>query len=73
MFGVTDVQLQRAAELGALPPKGQPYSVPIPGSQAEGRSAVYRHWRFKDRPLLETLDPAVCSHCLELVTYEELV
>jgi long-chain acyl-CoA synthetase len=61
MFGVTDVQLQRAAELGALPPKGQPYSVPIPGSQAEGRSAVFRHWRFKDRPLLETLDPAITT------------
>jgi long-chain acyl-CoA synthetase len=41
------------------PPKGAPYSVPLPGSQVEGRSAVYRHWRFRDSPLLQTLDPAV--------------
>lgn len=41
------------------PPPGSPYSVPIPGSEKEGRSAVYRHWRFRDEPLLRTLDPAV--------------
>ena len=61
MFGTPDLQMQRAHELGAPPPKGQPYSVPIPGSQIEGRSAVYRNWRFVDKPLLETLDPAVWS------------
>jgi hypothetical protein len=60
MFGQQqDLTQQRANELRVLPPKGQPYSVPIPGSQVEGKSAIYRHWRFVDKPLLETLDPAV--------------
>lgn len=59
MAGTEDLQLKRAAELAPPPPKGQPYSIPIPGSQVEGRSAVYRHWRFKDGPVLERLDPAV--------------
>ena len=66
MFGQTDLQLQRAGELAAPPPKGQPYSVPLPGSQREGRSAVYRHWRFADKPLLEVLDPAVCIYAISL-------
>jgi long-chain acyl-CoA synthetase len=44
----------------AIPPApGRPYSVPIPGSEKEGRSAVYRHWRFRDGPMLETINPAV--------------
>ncbi|KAK6845153.1 AMP-binding enzyme [Apiospora arundinis] len=46
-------------QLAVPPPAGTPYSVPIPGSEVEGRSAVYRHWRFKDGPLLETFDPEV--------------
>ena len=41
------------------PAKLGPYSVPIPGSEVEGRSAVYRHWRFRDSQLLATIDPAV--------------
>ncbi|KAK6583680.1 hypothetical protein PZA11_003410 [Diplocarpon coronariae] len=40
------------------PPPGTPYSLPIPGSQVEGRTAVYRHWRFVDGPLLASLDPS---------------
>ena len=59
MFSQPDVSLQRAAELAKLPPKGQPYSVPIPGSEAPGRSKVYRHWMFADKPLLERLDDKV--------------
>ena len=60
MFGQQpDLQHQRAAELGVAPPKGHPYSVSIPGSKVEGKSAVYRHWMYTDKPLLETLDPAV--------------
>ncbi|PSN68508.1 long-chain-fatty-acid-CoA ligase 1 [Corynespora cassiicola Philippines] len=59
MFAQPDLQVQRAKELAAPPPKGQPYSVPLPGSQAEGRSAVYRHWKFANRPLLDTLDPSI--------------
>lgn len=59
MFGTGDLQLQRAHECAVPPPKGQPYGVPLPGSQVQGRSAVYRHWRFADKPLLDTLDPAI--------------
>ncbi|KAF2016509.1 long-chain-fatty-acid-CoA ligase 1 [Aaosphaeria arxii CBS 175.79] len=61
MFGPKDVQLERAKEFQAPPPKGKPYSVPILGSETEGKSAVYRHWRFKDRPLLEVLDPSITT------------
>ncbi|KAF1966407.1 long-chain-fatty-acid-CoA ligase 1 [Bimuria novae-zelandiae CBS 107.79] len=61
MFGTQDLQLDRALELAPPPPKGQPYGVPLPGSKTEGRTAVYRHWRFTDKPLLETLDPAITT------------
>lgn len=45
------------------PPPGSPYSLPIPGSAKEDRSAVYRHWRFVDSPLLQTYNPeARTSH-----------
>ena len=50
-----------AAALKAPPPPGSPYSLPIPGSEREGRSAVYRHWRFVDSPLLQTIDPDVLT------------
>lgn len=46
-------------ELANPPPPGSPYGVPVPGSEKEGRSAVYRHWRFRDGPLLSTFDPAL--------------
>lgn len=61
MFGGTDLQMERANELHAPPPKGQPYSVPLPGTAIEGRTAIYRHWKFVDRPLLEKLVPEVNS------------
>ncbi|KAF2182710.1 long-chain-fatty-acid-CoA ligase/ protein binding protein [Zopfia rhizophila CBS 207.26] len=60
MFGTTDPQLERAVEVSKPPPKGQPYSVPIPGSQIEGKSAVYRHWRFKDG-LMSKLDDSITT------------
>ncbi len=41
-------------------PAGDPFSVPVPASQKAGRSAVYRHWRFRDG-LLKTLDPNVTN------------
>lgn len=66
MWGPQDLQLQRASELSGPPPKGHPYSLPIPGSQSEGKSAVYRNWRNIDGPLLETLDPAVCADFVEI-------
>lgn len=43
------------------PPPGSPHSLPIPGSEKENRTAVYRHWRFVDRPLLATLDPKITT------------
>ncbi|GAO17670.1 hypothetical protein UVI_02058570 [Ustilaginoidea virens] len=48
-------------ELGAIPPPGSPYGVPVPGSERPGRSAVYRGWRFRDRELITTFDPAIRS------------
>lgn len=47
------------AKTAVPPPPGSPYAVPLPGTEREGRSAVYRHWRFTDGPLLDTYDPAV--------------
>ncbi len=45
--------------LTSPPPPGSPYSLPIPRSERDGRSAVYRHWRFVDRPLLQTSSPDI--------------
>ena len=45
-------------QLASPPPNGKPFSVALPGSQVEGRSAVYRHWKFREGPLLTTIDPA---------------
>ncbi|KOS22097.1 Long chain acyl-CoA synthetase 7 [Escovopsis weberi] len=49
------------ASIRELPkvPYGQPQGVPVPGSERPNRSAVYRHWKFRDIPLLTTLDPEV--------------
>ena len=41
----------------APPPPGTPYSLPLPGSQREGRTPVYRHWRWVDKELPGTVDP----------------
>ncbi|KAI9752787.1 MAG: ubiquinol-cytochrome c reductase core subunit 1 [Chaenotheca gracillima] len=49
-----------AKEIAVPPPVGSPYSVALPGSETEGRSKVYRHWRFKDGPL-KTLDPSITT------------
>ncbi|TQV90699.1 hypothetical protein V2A60_006910 [Cordyceps javanica] len=46
-------------ELSASPPPGEPHGVALPGTEKPNRSQIYRHWQFADRPLLETLDPAV--------------
>lgn len=50
---------EQAAAVRKLPPFGSPFSLPVPGSEESDRSATYRHWRFVDRPLLETWDPKV--------------
>jgi long-chain acyl-CoA synthetase len=43
------------------PPPGQPYSAVIPNSEDRNhaRSGIYRHWRYTNAPLLETLDSRV--------------
>jgi long-chain acyl-CoA synthetase len=55
---MTTTAVDSAKKLTPPPPPGSPYSVALPGSQKEGRSAVYRHWRQVDG-LLKTLDPEV--------------
>ncbi|KAI9840781.1 MAG: hypothetical protein M1837_001311 [Sclerophora amabilis] len=52
--------IARAKEIAVPPPAGSPYSVALPGSETEGRSKVYRHWRFKDQ-LLRSLDPSITT------------
>ncbi|KAI1799260.1 acetyl-CoA synthetase-like protein [Daldinia bambusicola] len=46
-------------QLSTPPPPGSPYSLPVPGSEREGRSPIYRHWRFHDKPLLDTYAPEI--------------
>lgn len=41
-------------DLRAPPPQGHPHCVALPGTKKEGRSEVYRNWRFQDG-LIETL------------------
>jgi len=45
------------AKVSPPPPPGSPYALPIPGSERENRTAVYRHFRFRDTPLVETFEP----------------
>ncbi|EED15120.1 AMP-binding enzyme, putative [Talaromyces stipitatus ATCC 10500] len=54
------VHIAKAEELRKAPPKGSPYSVPLPGSAKPGRSPVYRAWNMPNE-LLTTLDPAVTT------------
>ena len=50
--------LDRAAEFHKAPPPGQAHSVKVSDPEEQGRSAVYRHWRFEE-DLCVTLDPSV--------------
>lgn len=43
-------------EIARPPPPGSPYAVPIPGTEREGRTPIYRHWKFQDK-LLATFSP----------------
>ncbi|KAI5286145.1 hypothetical protein KEM54_000030 [Ascosphaera aggregata] len=59
-FSTSENPLAEAAnEFFGAPKNGQPESYAIPGSEKEGRSPVYRHWKIREGPLLETLDPKV--------------
>jgi long-chain acyl-CoA synthetase len=53
--------VKRLAELNVPPPPGTPYSLPIPGSSAENRSAIYRHLRFVDKPIAVSFDPQLLT------------
>ena len=50
--------LELAKDYHKPPPANSPYSVTLPGTEQPGRSAIYRHWRFKNG-LLKSLDPNV--------------
>ncbi|PSR79272.1 hypothetical protein BD289DRAFT_104305 [Coniella lustricola] len=53
-----DPQVKALIEKGSTPPPpGSPYSLPIPGSERENRTPIYRNWAFRDGPLLERLEP----------------
>lgn len=57
-FSQERTHFARAAELNQEPPKGKPYSVPVPGTKKDGRSPIYRAWNTPDE-LVKTLDPKV--------------
>jgi long-chain acyl-CoA synthetase len=57
-FSSKPIHFQNAEPFRNPPPKGQPYSVALPGTEKPDRTKVYRHWLCKDG-LLETLDPNV--------------
>ncbi|GES65625.1 acetyl-CoA synthetase-like protein [Aspergillus terreus] len=57
-FSQQPIHLARAEELKREPPKGTPYSVPIPGTEQPGRSPIYRAWNTQ-KELITTLDPQV--------------
>lgn len=52
---------QFITEMSAPPPVGAPHGVPIPGSERPNRTPVYRHFRYRDQPLLTTIEPDVQS------------
>ncbi|OBT56365.1 hypothetical protein VE04_04025 [Pseudogymnoascus sp. 24MN13] len=58
-FTLTKDQDANYKQLASPPPGLKPYSVAVPGTAVEARSAVYRHWRFQNGPLVSTLDPAL--------------
>lgn len=47
------------ANLSVSPPPGKPHGVAVPSSAKEGRSAIYRHYKFRDGPLVSTFNPSV--------------
>lgn len=55
------VDASLARELRQAPAQGLPHAVALPGSQRSGRSAVFRHWHFADKPLLKTFDPTIAT------------
>lgn len=57
IFTEDETDIVKAAKLWRPPPpRGNPYSVTMPGTKKEGRSPIYRHWRAQEK-LCEALDP----------------
>lgn len=56
---VTALPLDVIANLSAVPAPGKPHGVPVPGTATDKRSPIYRHYRFRDGPLVSTFDPNV--------------
>ncbi|EPE30902.1 Acetyl-CoA synthetase-like protein [Glarea lozoyensis ATCC 20868] len=61
MAPITQDPVKWLAEMRVPPPPGTPYSLPIPGTSTENRTATYRHWRFVDKPLPTTIDPQILT------------
>ena len=57
--------LEFAKDYRKLPLPGAPYSVAVPGTEQQGRSAVYRHFRFQNG-ILKSLDPNVSKYNLRM-------
>ena len=53
--------LEFAKDYRKLPSPGAPYSLAVPGSEQQGRSPVYRHFRFQNG-ILKSLDPNVSKY-----------
>lgn len=56
-----DLCLEKARNSIEKPPPGVPQGVIVPGSEKDGRSPVYRHWRAGSGELMKTIDPEVRS------------
>ncbi|KAL3470397.1 hypothetical protein BJX99DRAFT_239596 [Aspergillus californicus] len=59
-FSQEPIHFTRSRKLDEEPPKGTPYAAPVPGTQAEGRSPIYRAWNTQ-KELIKTLDPNVTT------------
>ena len=56
----TDPALEHGTTFAHLPPPGSPHAVPIAGSEQEGHTPAFRHWRADPKgELMRSLDPKV--------------
>lgn len=57
----TDPALEYGKTFVSQPPAGSPHGVALAGTQKEGYTPVYRHWRAGEGELMKTIDPKVGS------------
>jgi long-chain acyl-CoA synthetase len=55
----TDPALEYGKSFVARPPPGSPHGVALLGTEKEGYTPVYRHWRAGEGELMKTVDPKV--------------